>query len=96
MKNSMTDIRNVIEILLRTGAVRATKFVSEKQIVRATRKAYKSGTSRDNVEITLTLGRPNYEERAFVKACKKAGEAFPIRKVQLKFSSAKKAAKKRE
>lgn len=35
--------------------------------------------------IILKIGRPNFRERAFIKACQKAGEPFPVKKVQLKF-----------
>lgn len=37
------------------------------------------------IEIRLKLGKPNFRERLFIKACKKAGEPFPIKKIQLKF-----------
>ena len=61
---------------------RTTKYVSEKLVIKATRrgKYRKNG----NVEIVLTIGRPNYIERKFIKCCKKAGEKFPIKKIQLK------------
>lgn len=35
--------------------------------------------------VILTVGSPNYSERRFVRLCVKAGEKFPVRKVQLKF-----------
>lgn len=83
----MSAIGSVIEVLLRSGAKSAVKFLSEKQIVRATRKTFKSANDpRANVELTLTLGRPNFAERKFVKLCKKAGEKFPVKKIQLKFA----------
>jgi hypothetical protein len=33
----------------------------------------------------FTIGKPNYEEREFIKKCKKAGEPFPVKKIQVKF-----------
>lgn len=83
-------ISQVVEALLRAGAVRATKFLSEKEIVRASRKTYDGKIKQDKVEVLLTLGRPNYREREFVKKLKKAGEPFPVKKVQLKFPAVKK------
>ena len=40
----------------------------------------------------LTCGKPNFAERAFVKKAVKAGEPFPVRKVQLKFPPQRRAA----
>jgi hypothetical protein len=37
------------------------------------------------IELTVMIGRPNHEAVDFIKACKKAGEPFPVRKIQLKF-----------
>lgn len=71
--------------------VRATEYLSPKLIVRAVRKMYgKKIVKNHNVEITLTIGRPNYVEREFIKTCIKAKEPFPIKKVQLKLYSPKK------
>lgn len=64
-----------------TCARSATKYVSEKLVVRATwRFKPRAGNSRQ--EIAVTYGEPNFLERAFVARCKKAGEPFPVKKVQ--------------
>lgn len=39
---------------------------------------------RDN-DFRLNIGKPNYAERKFVKCCEKAGEPFPIQKIQIKW-----------
>lgn len=76
-------VQPVIESLINTNAKTATKFVSPKEIIRATiHGKHRKGS---NYEIVLTIGRPNYAERKFIKDCKKAGEPFPIKRVQLKF-----------
>jgi len=86
MKISLSMFSNLSEILLRTNAVKATKFYSENFIVRAKRKTFRGRISqRSNIEIIFTLGRPNFEERQFIRKCVKAKEPFPIKKVQLKF-----------
>lgn len=64
-------------------AKRATKYVSPALVVKATRR-HKPRRNERTAEIVLTIGAPNYAERAFIKTARKAGEAFPIRKVQLK------------
>jgi hypothetical protein len=75
-----------VRAILYGGAVKATKYISEKLTVKATRKLYgkKRLPSRKAYEIVLTAGKPNHEERAFIKKLGKAGEPFPVKKVQLK------------
>lgn len=81
----MSSISKTIEVLLRTEARQATKYLEPKLIVRATRKAYGGKLSkRLPIEIILNIGKPNYAEREFVKLCQKSGEKFPVKKIQLK------------
>ena len=49
-------------------------------IIRGTRT--KIFRSTDNIEIILTIGKPNYLEREFIKKCVKAKEPFPVKKIQ--------------
>ncbi len=88
----MNHFDKVITALVENNATKATYFISPKLIARASRKTYlgKSGKRHlprktDNLEILLTYGRPNYQEREFIKKCIKAGEPFPVKKIQLKF-----------
>lgn len=93
MKYPLSAISSVIETLLRTDARQSTKYLSDKDVIRASRVVYtnrKNGKKSFNVyknEIVLTMGKPNFAEREFIKKCKKAGEKFPVRKIQLKFLS---------
>lgn len=66
--------------------LKATKYVAENVTVKATRKLYGGKIDRryKRTEIMLTIGPPNYAERQFIKTLKKAGEPFPVKKVQLK------------
>lgn len=73
---------------IESGAIRATKYISEKLIVRAVRRTYHRKIVKGNIEILLTIGRPNWKEREFIKLAKKAGEPFPIKKVQVKWLKA--------
>lgn len=80
----MRHIEQVITAVIRTGARRATKFVSPTEVIRATRRLYRGRvSSKGQVELSVTIGRPNFAERKFIKACQKAGETFPMRKVRL-------------
>ena len=90
MKTPLNAISGVVDILLRANAIKAVKFLSPKLIVRAVRKTFDKKISADsNVEILLTIGRPNYVERAFIKVLQKAGEPFPVNKIQLKLYNPK-------
>lgn len=82
-------VSEVVCSLVVLGAKRATKYVSEREVVSAQRrgfKAYKGRPDKRNptAEIVLKIGRPNYAERQFIRACRKAGESFPVKKVQIK------------
>lgn len=85
------NYNDVIEPLESGLAYKATKYLSYKKVVKATRKRYAGKFGRGSVDIILTIGAPNYVEREFIKLCKKAGEPFPIKKVQLKLYVPKKS-----
>lgn len=87
-------ILKTIKELMESGANTALKILGDNEIIRAKRKTYKSfgkkPQKRGNVEIILTIGKPNYSERSFIKSLKKAGEKFPVKHVMLKFAPKKK------
>jgi len=79
--------------LLTSDARKATLYESPKFVVKVSRRH--RVTLRDKRwEFVLTLGEPNYEEREFIKKCRKVGEPFPVKKIQLKFYPTKKKGKK--
>lgn len=79
-------VQKVVWSLLANEAYVATKYIAANQIVRATRKlARRKIDKRGNVEVVLTIGRPNFLEQEFIKQCKKANEPFPIKGVVLRF-----------
>lgn len=81
----MNAVTKTIEILLRTNAKRTTKYLSDKFVISAQRKTYNNRLlPNQNAEIILKMGKPNYAERDFIRRCKKAGEPFPIKRVQIK------------
>jgi hypothetical protein len=83
----------VVRTLDAANARSATAYISPRRILRATRRLYGGRIDRRRAtdEILITIGRPNYAERQFIKVLKKAGEPFPVKKVQLKFPPKKKA-----
>ena len=85
-------IADVVDLLLRSEARTATKYMSEKLTIRASLKLYGKKMPRSNsrsLDIVLTIGAPNFEGREFIKKCKEAGVKFPVKKIQLKFISKK-------
>ncbi len=72
--------------IFETDCFRATKYLSAKEIVRATRRRYKRGKSSKRItEVVVTAGPPNWAERQFIKKHLKAGKTFPIKGLILKF-----------
>lgn len=49
-------------------------YASRNEIVRITPKRFKGKLGIGNKEFLLTIGKPNYEERAYLKMIEKAGK----------------------
>jgi hypothetical protein len=66
-----------------------TYFESPTHTEKVTRqfKLFKNDRSATYI---VTIGKPNYAEREFVKKCKQSGEPFPVKRLQLKFYPVKK------
>jgi hypothetical protein len=79
------EIDRCLGDLINSEAISTTVFISPQEIIRAVRRRYNKKIREGNIEIMLTVGKPNYREREFIKLCKKAKEPFPIKKIQLKF-----------
>lgn len=90
--------KNIVNIIINNlEIVRTTKYLSPSLIVRGVRRTWgHKPSTRGNIQITLTIGKPNYAEREFIKLCKKAKEPFPVKNTQLKFWKPKKANLKRK
>ncbi len=81
-------IASVLKALLADLEARqAIKYINPTLRVKATR--YRRQRKGDRTDVRLTIGRPNSREQEFIKACKAAGEAFPVKKVQLRHYRAK-------
>jgi hypothetical protein len=74
------------ECILDQGARKATKYISPKLTVKACRKLFRGKMDKRSkiTEIIFTVGTPNFEERKFIKDCKKAGIPLPVTKIQIK------------
>lgn len=81
-----TEIARVVNCLMQDDAVkRATFFGSPTFTVKATRTLPPRKREQKAESYLVTVGRPNFAERAFITSCRRAGEAFPIKKVLLQF-----------
>ena len=69
------------ECILVGGAYKATKFMSEKLTIKATRKRFGGKIQKRDriIEIMFTVGVPNYEERQSIIRARKAGETLDLK-----------------
>lgn len=82
--NIRTAVDRVIAAMMtQTDTYRATGYIDARTVVKATR-LHKFHRDARTVHFVLTIGAPNFLERAFIKACKDAHEPLPVKKVQLK------------
>lgn len=79
----------VVSALIVSGAKRATLYLSAKERVSAQYVGRRDARDRRHI-IVVTIGTPNYADCEFIRRCRRAGEPFPVKKVQLKFSPKKK------
>lgn len=86
----------VVEWILKGNIIKATKFVSPTQVIRATRTRVAGKFYGKNIEITLSFCKPNWLEREFIKDCQKAKEPFPVKKVLIRVYAPKRKEIKRK
>ena len=71
------------DVLCSANTRRATAYLSPTLTIKAT--AQRRQDRRDKTATALvTVGRPNFAERRFIRVCLKAGMAFPLRQIQWK------------
>lgn len=75
----------VLKCLATIGVSRkATVYLSPKLVVSVCwRNKLHTHKRSSRQEFVVKIGAPNYLERHFIAACKKAGEPFPVRKAQI-------------
>lgn len=79
-----TVVDNLFKALEDSSVRKATIYLNPKLTAKATRQRPWDRWAKAETFL-VTVGVPNYSERAFIKLCKKAKESFPVKKVQLKF-----------
>lgn len=77
------------EMLDNVNVRKGTSYIAENFVIKASRThPYRKNNRSES--FVVTVGKPNYEERAFIKKCKKAGEPLPVKKTQFKYWPKKK------
>lgn len=84
MKIPRSTLGKVLECVLEGGAKQATAYLSPKDVIKATCRT-KHRSRAQTVETVVTVGRPNYSDREYIRDLIKAGERFPVRKIRLKW-----------
>jgi len=86
IKVSRKDVGLVMETILSFNLKRVTMYLKPDFVISAQRKCWggKIDLRDKSVEIVVKIGKPNFAEREFIKLCKKAGEPFPVKKLQFK------------
>lgn len=79
----MTAIERAVGAALVPEVRSATVYHSPTNRVTATRQHRR--TEGRSTTIIVTIGKPNFKQRAFVKKCKQAKVRFPIAAVQLTY-----------
>ena len=84
--DTIEQFTKLARLLVSEGARSALKVLSPKLVVQATRICYGGKFPPYKLlDIRITAGRPNYLARRFIKACVKAGEPFPVKKIQFRY-----------
>lgn len=101
MKNYISknkyNYREVVDVVLSGNVVKAVKFFSPKEIIRATKTRYGGKISNRDLEITLSFCKPNFAEREWLKNCTNKNTKFPMEGVQMiKLYNPKKKSVKRK
>ena len=83
LPTTMAAARALDALEWNTDTKKATVYMEPKLVVKATRKHKYDGRDKSETFV-VTVGRPNFLEKRFVKAALKAKETFPVKRVQLK------------
>jgi len=81
----MQSIDGMINVMLGDSTIHTTTlFVEPKWIVRVTRQGKPDRRDR-RATFLVTEGVPNCDAQKFIKQAQRAGEPFPIKKLQYRF-----------
>lgn len=70
----LKTVPKLVQQLMSENARSVTKLVSDKLTVRISRTTFKGKFNRNKLELVITVGKPNWEAREFIKKLKKSGK----------------------
>lgn len=81
-----TKFQEMIDLLFSNPKLKTvTQYISPLNVVRVTKSNKHNNRKKRSNTYLVTVGKPNYKSALFVKACVKAGEPFPVRRLQLDY-----------
>ena len=84
MKIPRSAVASVVLSVLECSCLRsAVKFLDHKTVVKCT-CVHRPDARCKSRNFVVTIGAPNFRERQFIDLCVKAGEPFPVKKLQFK------------
>lgn len=84
MSQPFSHVASVIQTLSTNRNLKSgVKYLAPDRVVKVTRQRKPERRGKSETFL-VTIGKPNFLGRRFVAQCKKAGEPFPVRKVQTK------------
>lgn len=83
-------IGNTVAALLNTKTARQVTCIVDARLSIVATKRHKTRADAQRVEVVVTIGRPNFKSRALIRAAKRAGEPFPIKKLQYEHTKPRK------
>lgn len=83
MSQPYSLVASTIQAVITAGAWRGVHYVGPKEVIRVTRERYDHKLDKHQLNLRVHIGPPNYIERDFIKEARRAGEPFPVKKVQL-------------
>lgn len=72
------------DVITSTNIRRATAYISPTLTMKATAQRRQDGRDK-SATVLVTVGKPNFVERRFIRVCQKAGMCFPLQQIQWKF-----------
>lgn len=79
----------VAKAIIYNNAYQAISYISPKLTLKATRQ-HKASSRDTRATFVFTMGRPAFREAEQIKRLIKAGEPFPVKKIELRFKVYKK------
>ena len=82
MKIARSWVARVINLVLSDSSVKKASYIISPVLTITGTRRCKTRKNDRTVEMVLTIGKPNFANRQFIKLAKASGEPFPIKKIR--------------